>query len=155
MQGFSVLEAIEQAIQTERLGCEFYTEMAKRFDFNSDLKSLFSLLASKEVAHEKTFLSLKDKVSNAEVSGWDEVQMYMRAIVESEFFLGKNKALPSMSGIKTIQDAVRFAISFEKETLLYFIGIKSAVSQPEIVEEIIEEEKSHIVWLGNFLKTLH
>lgn len=74
----------------------------------------------------------------------------MRAIVESEFFLGKNKSLPSMDHIKSVEDAINFAIGFEKETLLYFYGIMDAVKEKEIVEEIINEERSHIRWLSAF-----
>jgi rubrerythrin len=78
----------------------------------------------------------------------------MRTILESEFFLSKNKSLPSMEKIKTVEDAVNFALGFEKETLLYFYGIMSAVKEREVVEEIINEEKSHIMWLSTFRSSL-
>jgi rubrerythrin len=45
---------------------------------------------------------------------------------------------------------VQFAIGFEKETLLYFYGLLGSVKEKEIVEEIINEEKSHIKWLTAF-----
>ena len=76
----------------------------------------------------------------------------MRAIVESEFFLGKEKSLPSLEHLKTTEDAVHFAIGFEKETLLYFHSLKDVVKEKEVVDEIINEEKSHIRWLSDFRK---
>lgn len=150
MERFSIGEVIEQAVQTERLGYQFYTGMAEKFRGDQGLNRLFSTLAEKELRHEKTFSELKEVVGDREVEGWDEVTHYMRAIVESEFFLGKNKALPSMDGIRTVGDAVKFAIGFEKETLLYFIGIRDAVQEKDVVDEIINEEKSHIRWLAAF-----
>ncbi|HUO77127.1 MAG TPA: hypothetical protein VMU21_06065, partial [Thermodesulfovibrionales bacterium] len=82
--------------------------------------------------------------------GWEDAELYLRAIVESEFFLGKNKSLPSLKHVKTVEDAVNFALGFEKETLLYFYGIRDAVKEREVVEEIINEERSHIMWLHRF-----
>ncbi len=147
---FTVREALEQAIQTERLGYKFYTFMADRFKDSEGLKRLFDILAQKETEHEKTFRGLMERLGETSEEGWDEVTLYLRAIVESEFFLGKNKSLPSMDGIRDIEDAVHFAIGFEKETLLYFFGIKDAVKEKDIIDEVINEEKSHIRWLVNF-----
>lgn len=150
MSGFTVHEVIEQAVQTEKLGYQFYTEMAKRFREEEGLNRLFTTLAEKELRHEKVFKELLEMVGESEPEGWEDISAYMRAMVESEFFLGKEKSLPSMSNIRTVDDAVRFAIGFEKETLLYFHGIRDAVKEKEIVDEIINEEKSHIMWLTRF-----
>ncbi|MEW6409020.1 MAG: hypothetical protein AB1488_02765, partial [Nitrospirota bacterium] len=98
----------------------------------------------------KTFSELKEIVGDEEPEGWEVVSQYLRAIVESEFFLGRNKSLPSLKHIKTGADAINFAIGFEKETLLYFYGIRGLVKEEEIVDEIINEEKSHVMWLNKF-----
>lgn len=150
MSVFTIREVIEQAVQTERLGYQFYTEIAQRFKEEEALNKLFATLADKELRHEKVFKELLEMVGDSEPEGWEDISAYMRAMVESEFFLGKDKSLPSMAHIKTVDDAVRFAIGFEKETLLYFHGIRDAVKEKEIVDEIINEEKSHIMWLTRF-----
>jgi rubrerythrin len=93
-------------------------------------------------------------VSGAEPVQWEEVSNYMRAFVESEFFLGKGKALPSMDHLKTVKEVVKFAIGFEKETLLYFFELRSLVKEKEVVDEVINEEKSHIRWLDAFRASL-
>ncbi len=59
-----------------------------------------------------------------------------------------------MEKIKTIADAVQFAIGFEKETLLYFLGVRDVVVQKALINEIIDEERSHIRWLSAFKSTL-
>lgn len=150
MEKFSVREVIEQAVQTEKLGYRFYTDMAERFREDEGLNKLFTKLALKEQMHEKTFSDLTTILQPEGLVNWDEASQYLRAIVESEFFLGKNKSLSSMEQIKTVKDAVDFAIGFEKETLLYFYGIRDAVKEKEVVDEIINEERSHVMWLNKF-----
>jgi len=150
MEKFSIREVIEQAIQTEKLGYEFYTSMSKKFEKNDNIKKLFDTLAVKERRHEKTFSQLKETISDEIPENWEEVSQFLRAIVESEFFLGKNKSLPSLEHVKSVKDAVNYAVGFEKETLLYFHGIRDAVKEKEVVDEIINEERSHIMWLNKF-----
>jgi rubrerythrin len=150
MERFSIREAVEQAVQTEKLGYQFYTTIAEKFVKNEGLNELFTTLAKKELRHEKTFRELLEIIKDEEPTEWEEAEQYLRAIVESEFFLGKSKSLPSMRNVKTVEDAVNFALGFEKETLLYFYGIRDAVKEREVVEEIINEERSHIMWLNRF-----
>ncbi len=152
MEIFSVREVVEQAVQTEKLGYEFYTAIAKRFEKDEKLKELFETLALKEQIHEKTFSELREGTGDEQPENWEEASAYLRAIIESEFFLGKGKSLPLLENIKTISDAIHNAIGFEKETLLYFHALRDIVSEKEVVDRIIKEEKSHIVWLDEFKK---
>jgi rubrerythrin len=154
MEKFSIGEVIEMAVQTEKLGYQFYTSMADKFKKDEELKKLFETLALKEQRHEKTFSELKDKVGDSEPEGWEEAQSYFRAMVESEFFLGSGKSLPSMEHIQSVRDAVNFALGFEKETMLYFVGLRGAVKDKDTVDKIIKEEIEHIVWLVNFRRRL-
>ncbi len=150
MEKYSITEVIEQAVQTEKLGYDFYTGMAARFQEHEGMKKLFDTLARKEQVHEKRFGELKEIVGEEEITDQEEVSHYLRAIVESEFFLGRHKALPDMAGVKSVEDAVNFALGFEKETLLYFHAIRDLITEKDIVDEIINEEKSHIMWLAKF-----
>lgn len=153
MARFSIREVIEQAIQTEKLGNEFYTSMAKRFQKNNELKNLFETLASQELEHEKIFSELKSKIRDEKPEGWEEVTRYLRAIVDSEFFLGKGKSLSDIKGVKTIAGAIKFALGFERETLLYYYTLRETIKGKRIIDKIIKEEKSHIVWLNDLRKS--
>lgn len=150
MEKFSISEVIEQAVRAEKLGYEFYTRMAKKFKKDNQLQGLFKTLAEKELQHEKTFSDLKTKVKDEEPEGWEDVSEYLRAIVESEFFLGKKKSLPSLEHVKSAAGAVKFALGFEKETLLYYYAIRDVIKEKDVVDEIINEERSHIMWLNRF-----
>lgn len=154
MKTYSAGEVVEMAVQTERLGKQFYTEMADRFRDDRGLKKLFEDLATKEERHQRIFEELKDSVGDGEPEGWVEAQPYFRAMVESEFFIGKGKSLPAMDFILSVGDAVDFAIGFEKETLLYFVGMRDMVKDSAPVDRIIDEEKSHIAWLNRFKESL-
>jgi rubrerythrin len=75
-------------------------------------------------------------------------------MMQSEFFMGKGKALPSMRNIRSMEEAVDFALGFEKESLLYYVGLRAAVRDSKAVDRIIEEEQSHIAWLNGFKGSL-
>lgn len=153
MVKFSIREVVEQAIQTEKLGNEFYTLMAEKFKDNNELKKLFDLLAAHEAKHGRSFSGLLNKISDEEPEGWDEIKLYLRAIIDSEFFLGKDKCLPSLEHVKSTREAIDFALCFERETLLYYYALRETTGEKEILDEIINEEKNHIIWLNNLRKS--
>lgn len=154
MEHLSVQEVIEQAIQTEKMGFQYYKKAAEKFESDEKLKDLFEKLAAKELAHEKIFINLRDDIGHQIPDNWGEISMYMRAIVESEFFLGTGKALPSMQNIKTVKDAVNYAIRFEKDTLLYYHSLEALGEDTDVIDDIINEERDHIIWLSDFSKSL-
>lgn len=150
MDTFSIAEVVEMAIRTEKLGHSYYTELAAKFKDKRDAWELFTKLAEQEAIHEERFKYLKGTLGEVEATQWEEVSEYMRAYVESAFFLGRDKAFAHMQNITEPNAAVGLAIGFEKETLLFFYGMRDFVKEKEIVDEIIKEEKSHIVWLNRF-----
>ncbi len=150
---FSVREVVEQAVQTEKLGREFYARMAEKFRDQTELRRLFELLAVHEAKHEASFMNLEGRLSDDAPEGWGEVTPYLRAIVDSEFFLGKDKCLPSLEHVKTAAEAIDFALCFERETLLYYYTLRETLREKNVIDEIIREEKSHIVWLNNLKKS--
>ncbi|MCK4911443.1 MAG: ferritin family protein [Thermodesulfovibrionales bacterium] len=156
MESYSVLEVVEMAIRTEKLGQEFYTGMAGKFEADQGLRDLFTRLATMELKHERTFTGLLEKIKDPEPHEWTEAQYYFRAMIESEFFLGSGKSLPTLDHVKTVADATDFAIGFEKETTLFFTGMRSAVADSDrpVVDKIIEEEMSHIAILKRFRESL-
>lgn len=154
MNPYSIREIVEQAVQTEKLGYEYYRSMSGKFADNTELNKLFNTLAEQEMLHEKRFAELKETLTEEQLENWEEASKYLNEIVESEFFLGSNKALTSMGDITTAREAVHHAMRFEKETLLYFYALKDAVQEKDIISDIISEEKRHMIWLSEFGKSL-
>jgi rubrerythrin len=154
MQKFSIREVVEMAIQTERAGYIYYEKISGNFSHNEDLTRLFGILAQQERKHEMEFEKLLSEIDDEDPVGWEDVQNYFRAMMESEFFLGSGKSLPELDNIRTVRDALDFAIGFEKESILYYVGLKSVVNDKEIIDEIIKEETSHVLWLSNLKETI-
>ena len=156
MPVFSVQEVIEMAIQTEKLGAEFYSNMAVKFGDNEEFKTLFEVLAEKEREHENVFHAIMEKMGSSYQmpDNWGEAAKYLKAIVESEFFLGDDKVLPNFKHLETVEDVVNYAITFEKVTLLYYLELRDVVQDKEAIYDIINEEKGHIVWLSGYRKQL-
>lgn len=156
MTVFSVKEVLEMAVQTEKLGAEFYTNMAARFGGNEEFRKLFEMLAEQEREHENIFHSIMEKMGSSYQmpENWGEAAKYLRAIVESEFFLGDGKVLPNFEHLKTADDVINYAITFEKVTLLFYIELRDIVDDKEAVYNLINEEKGHIVWLSDYRKKL-
>jgi rubrerythrin len=144
MANYSIQEIVEQAIQTEKLGYDYYNSLAVHFGDDEEIKGLFDFLAGQELKHEQVFLELKDNLMTNDLVDWEEASNYLRAIVESEFFLGSKESLPSIEHIKDRNDALHQAMLFEKETLLYFYSMRDLVKEWDVVDGIIKEEKAHI-----------
>lgn len=151
---FSMREVLEMAVQTEKTGYDFYTAMAGRFSGKPAMKELFNKLALQEKKHEHAFLKLLETVTEQEPEGWVEAQNYFRAMVESEFFLGREKPLTAMKNVKTELDAINLALSFEKQSILYYTGLREFVSDKAAVEDIIKEETEHVKWLRGLTEAL-
>ena len=157
MTGFSVQEVIEQAIQTEILGAKFYAHMAEKFNNNDEINTFFKILSNEEVQHTNIFRSIMEKTGSSYQmpDNWGEASKYLRAIVESEFFLGDGNFLPSnVKQLETLEDVLNYAITFEKVTLLYYLELRDIVGDKEAVHDIVNEEKKHVVWLSDLKKKL-
>jgi rubrerythrin len=141
-------DVFELAMQVEKSGETFYGAAVSKVDSPS-VKSLFEDLVFQEIRHYRCFRSLLESVRGRQLltaEQWHEYQGYLAATVQSAFFEGPDKALALAETIKDRQHAIRMAIEFEKETLLFFYDLYDIVpdSGKRAVREIVNEEKSHI-----------
>ena len=136
------------AIKIEEIGLEFY-KIAGRNSKSPEMKELFDYLAREEIKHKKIFESLKETAVESAQGvpiDWDEVDLYIQAMVEDSMFIGDDKGIASSVFATDEKEAVSHALQFEKETLLYFYQISELVKPGDrpAVHKIIEEEKKHI-----------
>jgi rubrerythrin len=84
---------------------------------------------------------------------WDEYQAYLEATVQSALFEGPDRALVAAEEAKDEGEAVRMAMGFEKETMLFFYNLRDIVSDADqqIIDRIIAEEKAHLRRLAGML----
>lgn len=157
MLKFSGEEIIEIALQIEESGKLFY-EKALPLARDEKLKEMLSYLAQEEEKHYETFLSLgkdlKNQVSpNESYAG--EYEDYVKSLVNSHIFK-LTEVEDLVKEIKNDQDILRFAISFEKDSIGIFQEFKNASHKEgaEILEKLIKEEREHIKKISQFYQSL-
>ena len=153
---FSINEIIEFAVQIEKNGYTFYENALKRKDLNRDSRKLLTHLRDEEIAHEIIFKNLRDEFDKEELgeSGeWGEVGSYLKAIAESHIFHNEGSSIKTAVSAKTEKDIFLNAISFEKDTLLFFHSLGGELKSDKakkIVEQIIDEESNHVMRLKEY-----
>jgi rubrerythrin len=88
---------------------------------------------------------------------WELAAEYLKTIVEGRIFNSESSAIQLAAGAKDIYGVVENAISFEKDTLLYFHALADNIVNPktkDVLRKIINEEVSHVLKLNDFKKKL-
>ena len=142
---FNAEEIFRMAEQIERNGAKFYREAAANV---TDLKAkgLLLGLAGMEDEHEKTFHAMRTELTEKEkeTTVFDpegEVVQYLNALADVRVFFEKEIDLTSM------KDILKAAIAAEKDSIVFYLGMKDAVPGDrgkQKIEAIIKEEMQHI-----------
>jgi rubrerythrin len=148
-------DAVEMAMGIETSGETFYRAVAKKAQ-TLEVRVLFEDLADQEVRHYAAFKKLGKELGDALLMGqeeWEQYQEYLQATVQSALFEGPEKALAAAETVTDEKEAVRTAMGFEKETILFFYNVRDVVTggKQEIIDRIIAEEKAHVRRLAGML----
>jgi len=147
---FSASEVIEIGVQIEINGRDFYNGLANKIK-GIEIKEAFKYLAAQERAHIEVFRNILGSVQNYQPkeSYPQEYFAYMNAMAADHVFTKKDKGREIAEGITRDRDAVNFAIGFEKDSILFYDGMKRLMPQKEhgIIEEVITEERKHVLKL--------
>lgn len=149
---FNADEIFEMAEQMERNGSKFYRDAAEGVS-KADEKEWLLQLARMEDAHEKIFQSLRatltaDDARSTVFDPQGESALYLKALVDTKVFYEKDIDTSSMHGI------LKAAIQAEKDSIVFYLGMKDAVAQDKgkaRIDEIIREEMGHIRLLSREL----
>lgn len=152
---FNANDVLQMAEQIEKNGAEFYRNASQKIQ-DTAAKDLLLKLAAMEDDHEKTFASLRSKLSEEEkveaVFDPDgENVRYLKALADSKVFFEKNIDPDTMEGI------LKEAITAEKDSILFYLGMKDLVPVSlgqSRVDDIIKEEMAHIHLLTQELVAL-
>jgi rubrerythrin len=152
---FSAAEAFEMAMEIEKNGEVFYKAVAAKTT-DPSVKTLFQELAAQEQKHYGVFQKMAGTVSGAaspSAPEYDEYQVYLQATLDNALFAGPDKALAMAEQARDRQAALRAAIGFEKDTLLFFYDLREmmSVAEQEAITGIIREEKTHLRRLAGAL----
>ena len=149
---FKVSEVVQMAIDEEHNGTLFYEALAGCAK-SPILKEAAKRLAAQEAGHEKAFTALRDRLGlpAAPESYPGEYADYMNALLAGKTFPNEAAAVRLAQEAGGDAKAVNTAILFEKNTLLFLVEMKGLVAERdrEMVNELIDEERQHLVDLSN------
>ena len=151
---FSIVDIINLAVQIEENGAKVFRDAATKVT-DSSLVSLLHWLADEEVKHAEWFSELKQKVKKT-VDDSDLEDMgkaILQGALGDQTFSLKDV---DFSKLGQIEDLLKRAIEFEDDTILFYEMIRSFVEEEETLNHlntIIEEEKSHVRLLEEFLES--
>ncbi len=158
---FNAEEILDMAEQIERNGQRFYRRAAEIVK-DIPAQKLMLQLADMEVEHEKTFSKMKTELSEQESSPtiydpYIESLLYLKAMADDQVFDMKSDMSAKLTGKETVEELLRTAIQKEKDSVVFYIGMKELVPAnlgQSKIDEIIKEELSHVSLLSNTLKLL-
>jgi len=156
---FSSDEILEIAEQIERNGEAFYKKAIE--NAAGTMVELLQRLIAMEKEHIKVFHDMRtvatpeDRVP-ATADPDDLAVRYLRSLAEGKVFDLNGDPAKRITSCMTSEDILNTAISFEKEAVLYYAGIRDLVCDDDLpqIDRIIEEEKKHVVELTEELKKL-
>jgi rubrerythrin len=148
MAFLTAAEALKWALEIEKNGEAFYNEVAVK-SADSEVKALFEDLAAQEQGHYRAFQRMLEEVKpdpDLTKVDYDEYQTYLQVALAEALFAGPDKGLTLARQAQDRETALRAAMGFEKDTLLFFYDLREMVSQAErgAVSDIILEEKAHL-----------
>jgi len=147
---FSSQEVVTMAVELEKKGIEFYSNLEKQAGRNP-AGEVFSFLKGEEEKHLDFFSSLLSEIKEEDmvVDTRDETNSYLGAIVENGI-LGKvlKGTVPQPDKVDLTQ-AVELGIEIEKESVLFYqgLGVMVPPEKKGWLEKVISEEKKHFLRL--------
>lgn len=154
---FSAAEIAELGIQIEENGRDFYNTLFEQSP-DAEAKGIFKYLAEAEEKHIKTFeqiLRAAHKYEPREAYP-QEYFAYMNAIAAKYVFTRRGKGAEIAGKIKTDKEAVDMGIGLEKESIVFYEGMKTGVEKKEqgLIDGLIKQERGHLNKLTELRKKL-
>ena len=155
---FSADEILQMAQQIERNGIRFYRRAAQAQADSSSRRTLLKL-ADMEADHEKVFAGMRAGLSPEERAPItfdpdDELGLYLQAMADRRAFDMTADPAERLTGKETAAEVLRMGIQAEKDSIVFYLGMKEVVparAGKSRVDEIIKEEMGHIATLTAML----
>ena len=156
----NTLEIYEIAEQIEQNGARFYKRAAEIFE-EPVIRKIFLRLADWELKHKRIFAGMKKQYSqlNPDTGASESEQQLPEAKVMAGLAVFGIKPNPSdeLDGEEEISDILRTAVEKEKDSIVFYSGLKDFTSTEPAknkIDEIIREELRHIKILSKLGKRI-
>jgi rubrerythrin len=152
---FNADEILAMAEQIERNGALFYRKAAGLVE-DLEVSKLLLDLAAWEEGHEKAFSSMRHMLKEQESKPTafdpdDETALYLRAMADGHVFDVRVDPAHKLTGKESAKDILQMAIGQEKDSIVFYLGVRDMVSEvmgKDKIDEIIREEMRHIGFLN-------
>ncbi|MCG8637202.1 MAG: ferritin family protein [Desulfobacterales bacterium] len=156
---FNAAEVFDMAIKIETNGAAFYRKAAQ-LQADGEDKEFLEALAKMEDRHKAVFEEMKTTLSAAEkketvFDPGEELTLYLNAMADAHGGEGDPDVADTFTGRETMAEIVGIAIGLEKESILFYVGLKDMVPPKfgrEKIDQIIKEETRHVAQLKGFLQ---
>jgi rubrerythrin len=158
---FNIDEVFEMAEQIERNGEIFYRRAEALMPKNSQTGQLMATLADMEVKHYRIFVNMRvemldlegmESILNPDFDPEGLASTYLQAMANGHVFDLTKSTNEYFTGKETPEAILKMAIEREKDSIIYYIGMKEVVREDfgkDRIDSIIREEMSHIVYINN------
>jgi rubrerythrin len=154
---FSGRELVDVAIGIEKRGASFYNSLAKPGGAKT-ARDVYRYLGGEERKHIRIFQSMLSSVADYRTPETysEEYDLYLKALVDSAIFPNDRVASEMAQKAGSDAEAIQLALSAEKESILFYSEMRGLVrrSDREVIDKIIEEERSHVRQLQDIKKGL-
>lgn len=158
---FNADEVFEMAMDIEKSGEAYYRKAAGRME-NPKVKDLMDYLADEEQKHHQVFAelrgSLPEKLTVRSMPDPEnQERLYLGALVKSRLFTGDQEAERVAASMDGELEALKTALDFEKDTILFFIAMKDMTDEKlgrEKIDLLINEEHAHVVKISKEIDKL-
>ena len=148
---FNAFEIFEIAEKIERNGAKFYRSAAELFN-DSRAHNMFLQLAEWEKAHEQFFAGMRKDLfaQGPEMRTFEaenDVVFDAQSMAGLAVFGNRMDPAVELTGKESITDILKCAIEKEKDTIIFYTGLKDFVSAragKDKIADIIKEEMHHV-----------
>ena len=128
---FTADEIFEVAIRIEANGASFYRKAGASQSDDSN-RTFLEQLADMEDHHQMTFEKMRKDLKSHEKQATvfdpnQETAQYLAAMADTHGGEGSPKAADALTGDESIQQIIDIAIGLEKESSLFYLGLKDFV----------------------------
>lgn len=156
---FNADEILEMAVRIETNGRLFYLRAAE-LQSDDETVGFFKRLAAMEEQHVKTFEEFRQDLSATDQEGqaYDpdgQALMYLATMADAHGGEGDPRIASALTGQESLEEILRTALNLEKQSILFYVGLKDLVTKAqgkEKIDAVIDEEKLHIAQLSEVLR---
>lgn len=136
------LDLMNIALRIESTGYEGYSKIAESAEKN--MKNFFLNLAKQEREHYEAFKKIFEKIEKKEeIRIWSDEENagYWMSFAQVSIFPRIALNQPP----RDMREAIEMAIASEKDSIIFYYGIKEYFTDQEEIKRIIKEEQKHLM----------